>query len=109
MDLSVCVHVCVICQRKCGVDQGGASLISQLVKNPPAMQETPVQLLGREYKLERDRLPTPVFLGFPYDSADKESACNARHLDLIPGLGRSPRGGEATHSNILAWRIPWTV
>ena len=42
------------------------------------MQETPVQLLGREYKLERDRLPTPVFLGFPYDSADKESACNAR-------------------------------
>ena len=26
---------------------------------------------------------------------------------LIPGSGRSP-GGMATHSSILAWRIPWT-
>ena len=26
----------------------GASLIAQLVKNPPAMQETPVRFLGRE-------------------------------------------------------------
>ena len=25
----------------------------------------------------------------------------------IPGLGRSSGGGNATHSNILAWRIPW--
>ena len=25
---------------------------------------------------------------------------------LIPGLGRSPEGGMATHSSILAWRIP---
>ena len=29
------------------------SLIAQLVKNPPAMQETPVQLLGREDPLEK--------------------------------------------------------
>jgi len=62
-----------------------------LVKNPPAMQETPVQSLGWEDKVERDRLPTPVFLGFPCDSADKESACNVRYLDSIPGLGRYPR------------------
>ena len=27
---------------------------------------------------------------------------------LIPGLGRSPGGGQATHSSTLAWRIPWT-
>ena len=27
---------------------------------------------------------------------------------LIPGLDRSPGGGLATHSGILAWRIPWT-
>jgi len=27
---------------------------------------------------------------------------------LIPGLGRSPGEGMATHSSILAWRIPWT-
>ena len=30
-----------------------ASLIAQLVKNPPAMQETPVQFLGREEPLEK--------------------------------------------------------
>ena len=49
----------------------GASLVAQLVKNPPVMQGT-----GGE--------------------------------GLIPGLGRSPGGGHATHSSILAWRIPWT-
>ena len=38
----------------------------------------------------RDRLPTPVFLGFPCGSAGKESACNARDLGLIPRLGRFP-------------------
>jgi len=26
---------------------------------------------------------------------------------LIPGLGRSLEEGKATHSSILAWRIPW--
>ena len=30
-----------------------ASLIAQLVKNPPAMQETLVQFLGREDLLEK--------------------------------------------------------
>ena len=30
-----------------------ASLIAQLVKNLPAMQETPVQFLGREDPLEK--------------------------------------------------------
>ena len=47
-----------------------ASLVAQLVKNPPAMQETWVQSLGWEDPLEE---------------------------------------GKATHSSILAWRIPWTV
>ena len=37
--------------------------IAQLVKNLPAMQETPVRFLGQEDPLEKDRLPTPVFLG----------------------------------------------
>ena len=45
-------------------------LIAQLVKNPPAMQETPVWFLGWEDPLKK---------------------------------------GKATHSSILAWRIPWTV
>ena len=47
-----------------------ASLVAQLVKNPPAMQETRVQSLIGEDPLEK---------------------------------------GKATHSTILAWRIPWTV
>ena len=38
----------------------------------------------------------------------KESTCNAGDVDLIPGLGRSPGGKMATHSSILAWKIPWT-
>ena len=46
------------------------SLVAQLVKNPPAMQETWVQSLDWEDPLEK---------------------------------------GKATHSSILAWRIPWTV
>ena len=33
------------------------------VKNPPAMQETPVPFLGWEDPLEKGRLSTPVFLG----------------------------------------------
>ena len=46
-----------------------ASLVAQLVKNLPAMQEMWVQSLGQEYPLEKEM---------------------------------------ATHSSILAWRIPWT-
>ena len=46
-----------------------ASLVAQVVKNPPAMQETQVWSLGWEDPLEK---------------------------------------GMATHSSILAWRIPWT-
>ena len=69
-------------------------LVAQLIKNPPAMQETPVRFLGQEDPLERDRLLTPVFLGFPSGSASKESTCNAGDLGLIPVLGRSP--GEGT-------------
>ena len=42
--------------------QSGASLIAQLVKNLPAMQETRVQFLGREDPLEKEWQPTPVFL-----------------------------------------------
>ena len=49
---------------------GGASLVAQLLKNPPAMQETWVRSLGWEDPLEK---------------------------------------AKATHSSILAWRIPWIV
>ena len=30
------------------------------------------------------------------------------NVGWIPGLGRSPGGEMATHSSVLAWRIPWT-
>ena len=36
------------------------------------------------------------------------SAGNMRDTGLIPESGRSPGGGHATNSNILACRIPWT-
>ena len=76
----------------------GISLIAQMVKSPPAMQETPVQFLGGEDPLEKGRLPTPVFLGFPGGSDGKESACNAGDLDWkIPW-----RRKWLTHSSILA-------
>ena len=39
-------------------------------------------------------LPTPVFLGFLGGSDSKESACNARDVGSIPGLGGSPGGGD---------------
>ena len=47
----------------------------------------------------------PVFLGFPGGSAGKEFACNVGDLGSITGLEK----GKATHSTILAWRIPWTT
>ena len=37
-------------------------LVAQTVKNPPAIQETPVRPLGQEDPLQRKWLPTPVFL-----------------------------------------------
>ena len=47
-------------------------------------------------------------MGFPHSSVGKESACSAGDPGLIPGLGRSLEKKMATHSTILAWRIPWT-
>ena len=48
----------------------------------------------------RDRLPTPVFLGFPGDSDNKESTCSVRDFGSNHGLGRSPGGG---HGNPLQY------
>ena len=87
-----------------------ASLVAQLVKNPPTMQEILVQCWVWKIPWRRDRLPSPVFLGFPGGSDGKESAYNATDLGLIlRSLGwEDPLGeGMATHSSILAWRMPW--
>ena len=41
----------------------------------------------------RDRLPTPVFLGFACGSAGKESAYNVEDHHYVPGSGISPGEG----------------
>ena len=48
----------------------------------------------RKVRWRRDRLPTPVFLGFPCDSAGKEFTRSEGGLGLIPRLGRSPGEGK---------------
>ena len=75
------------------IQQLWPSLVAQMVKNLPAMWEIPFDSWVGKISWRRDRLQTPVFMGFPGGSDSKESACNARDLDSIPGLGRSPRGG----------------
>ena len=35
------------------------------------------------------------------------SAGDIRDTGSTPGPGRSPGEGMATHSSVLAWRIPW--
>ena len=44
----------------------GASLIAQLIKNLPAMQETPVQFLGWEDLLEKRWATHSSILGLPW-------------------------------------------
>ena len=57
----------------------------------------------------RDRVPTPVFFGFPCGSAGKESACNAGDLGSIPGLGRSPGEGKGYPLQYSGMETPWTI
>ena len=59
-----------------------------------------------------ERLPTPVFLGFPGGSAGKESACNAGDLDSILGLESSSGEGNGYPfqysglENSIDWIVP---
>ena len=67
-----------------------ASLIAQLVKNLPIMQETPVRFLGREDPLEKG-------LGYPLQYS--WASLVAQLLKNLPamwetGLGRSPGEGK---------------
>ena len=71
-----------------------ASLIAQLVKNPRAMQETPIWFLCWEDPLEQGKATHSSILGLPCGSAGKESACIAGDLGSIPGLGRCPGEGK---------------
>ena len=86
-----------------------ASLVAQLVKNPPAMQENQFNSWVKKIHWSRDRLPTPIFLGFPGDPAGEESTYNVGDLGSIPGLERSLGEGNSYLLQHLAWRIPWTI
>ena len=46
--------------------------------------------------------------GFLADSLVRNLPANAREMDSIPEWRSSPREGNASYSNIFAWKIPWT-
>ena len=47
--------------------------------------------------------------GLPCGSVGKESTCNVGDWVWSQGWEDPLEKGKATHSSILAWRIPWTV
>ena len=50
-----------------------------------------------------------LFIYFPGGTEGKLSSCNAGDLGSIPGLGRSPGGGEWQHTPLfLPGEYPWT-
>ena len=71
-----------------------ASLVAQLVKNLFQCSRPWFDSWVGKIPRRRDRLPTPVFLGYPGGSAGKQSICDAGDLGSIPGLGRSPGEGK---------------
>ena len=72
-----------------------SKVIAQLVRIHLQCRRPWFNSCVRKILWRRDRLPTPVFLGFPCGSAGKEFACSVGDLGLIPGLGRSPGEGKA--------------
>ena len=73
---------------------GPARKTDPLVKNPLQCRRPGFDSWVGKICWRRDKPPTPVFSGFPCRSAGKESTCNAGHLGLIPGLGRSAGEGK---------------
>ena len=64
-----------------------ASLVAQLVKNPPAMWETWVWSLGWEDPWRREKLPTPVF--WPGEFHGLCSPWDCKELDVTEWLSLS--------------------
>ena len=72
-----------------------AFLVAQLVKNRLQFRRPWFDsCVGKICRRRDNSPPTPLFLGFPGDSAGKESTCNAGDLGSIPGLGRFPGKGN---------------
>ena len=86
-----------------------ASLVAQLVKNPPATQETLVRFLGWEDPLEEGQATRSSIFGSPWlAQLVKNLQCGRPGFD--PWIEKIPGEGNGyTHSSILAWRIPWTI
>ena len=84
-----------------------ASLVAQLVKNLPAMQETPVQFLGQE-RSTGEAIGYPLQYSWAYLVVQTvKNQCGRPAFD--PWVGKNTLEKEtATHSSILAWRTPWT-
>ena len=60
-----------------------------------------------EMQILSNKLIITSRLGFPGGSVVKNLPANAEDAGLIPGTGRSLRGGMSPHSSILACAIPW--
>ena len=80
-----------------GIATLGASLIAQLVKNPPAMWDTWVRSLGWEDPLKKRKATHSVF--WPGESHGLYSPSGHKESDTTELLSLS---------SIFAWRIPWT-
>ena len=86
-----------------------AFLVAQLVKNSPAMQETPVKLQSGRSTGEGIGYP----LQYSWVSLVAQSVKNLLAVGetWVRSLGwEDPlEKGKGTHSSILAWKIPWTA
>ena len=88
------LKVKVLVTQACQIEDWPSFLSSSVGKNPPGDSGS-IPGLERKFSWRRDRLPTAVFLGFPWGSAGNESTCSAGDLGLIPGLGRSAGEGNS--------------
>ena len=74
------------------------------------MQETLVQFLGQEDPLEKGLATHSSILGLPWWLSWQRIRLQCERLGFNPWVGKIPlEKGKGTHTNILAWRIPWTV
>ena len=88
----------------------GASLIAQLVKNLPAMQETHSSIPGSG-RSAKEGIGYPLQYSWASLVAQLVKNLPAMWESWVQSLGwEDPlEKGKATHSSILAWTIPWAV
>ena len=69
---------------------------------------TPRHMAGGEHEKNHQFFHSVEAKGFPGGSDGKDSTCNGEDPGVIFGWEESLEKGTATHSSVLAWRIPWT-